>query len=112
MRAPMRDEVQNLIAENECFKREIERFDALYKFMLSDYMNTIEENKKAVELLKKAGGQNFFNNSTIQIIQDPVTTSRLQQDAMSRETSTENEKGIIRGFKVDQLDQKMKAAKK
>jgi len=45
-KAPLLDIVQNLRKENEGFSREIERYEALYRQMLTDYMKTIEEHKK------------------------------------------------------------------
>ena len=49
LRDPFRDIVQNLKKENESFMREIDRYDALYRNMLNDYMVALEENKKFVE---------------------------------------------------------------
>ena len=61
--------------ENESLSREIDRYDALYRNMLNDYMNSIEENKKLVEKQARieisrtastsAGTQNYIKNATI-----------------------------------------------
>lgn len=49
VRRPINDQIQNLIKENEGFDRELDRYDALYRNMLNDYMATLEENKKLIE---------------------------------------------------------------
>ncbi|CDW80811.1 UNKNOWN [Stylonychia lemnae] len=68
---PLLDEVQNLKRENESFLRELDRFDALYRNMLNDYINILEENKsyiqKQSELEKQlATNKNYIKNATFQ----------------------------------------------
>lgn len=41
----MLDEIQDLHRENQGFSRELDRYDALYRKMLNDYMGILEENK-------------------------------------------------------------------
>ena len=49
IKTPFENEVQDLKKENQAFSRELDRYDALYRNMLNDYLNSIEENKKLVE---------------------------------------------------------------
>lgn len=49
IKVPFRDAIQDLKKENEAFMREIDRYDALYRNMLNDYMVALDENKKYIE---------------------------------------------------------------
>jgi len=42
------EDIQNLRKENYAFSRELDRYDTLYRKMLGDYMNILEENKNLI----------------------------------------------------------------
>ena len=49
MKELLTNTIQNNRKENESFRREIERYDVIYRKMLSEYSNILEENKRFYE---------------------------------------------------------------
>eukprot|EP00347_Sterkiella_histriomuscorum_P015086 403358369 len=66
LQTPMLDQVQNLKRENESFIRELDRYDALYRNMLNDYINVLEENKSYVLKQQELEKTLNLNRGTIQ----------------------------------------------
>lgn len=56
--------MQDLVKENESFARQLERYDALYRDMLNDYLKAIEENKKFVESKVPASKQTILGTTS------------------------------------------------
>ena len=46
---PIGDQIQNLIKENESFNRELDRYDALYRNTLNDYLGVLEDHRKLLD---------------------------------------------------------------
>lgn len=56
MKQPLEDKYQNLLCESQNFQRQLDRYDALYRGILGDYMHTLDSQKDIISARMKLEG--------------------------------------------------------
>ena len=73
LRTPLNEAVNDLKKENESFMRELDRLDHQYKKLFVEYLESLQQQKQALEQLKDVekrfvnpSNSSYINNATIQ----------------------------------------------